>query len=392
MKRLWLGWLAVRKLVALALRGGERFLAELQRAWNASDAVLVVDERLPLTAQQNLVARMGASVLVDDDGRHRLRGGWPVEDGDALVMATSGSTGKPKGVVLTHEAVRANVDATCSALGVDPTADCWLACLPLAHVGGLSVVARALLTDTPLVMHPRFDARAVEQAARAGATLASLVPTALARIDPGLFRRVLVGGSAVPVDRPSNVVATYGMTETFSGVVYDGWPLDGVELRVVDGEVQLRCEMLCRAYRHQPGIDAVEGLAKRLPDSPVDGHGWFATGDAGELSAEGQLRVFGRRDDLIITGGQNVWPVAVERALADVAGVAALAVTGRDDPEWGQRVTAVVVPADPASPPALEVLAETVKQTLPAYCAPKSLEIVAALPTTPLGKVKRHEL
>lgn len=370
----------MRKLVALALGGSDRFVAECQRAWNAGDALLVVDRRLPSLAREELVARMGASVLVDEDERHRLRGGWPVEEGDALVMATSGSTGQPKGVVLTHDAVRANVDATCGWLGVDPTTDCWLACLPLAHVGGLSVVARALLTDTPLVVHDGFDAEAVERAARAGATLTSVVPTALARIDASLFRCVLVGGAAVPTERPANVVATYGMTETFSGVVYDGWPLDGVEIRVVEGEVQLRCAMLCRAYRDDPSVE------------PVDADGWFATGDAGELSAQGQLRVFGRRDDMIITGGQNVWPVAVERAIADVPSVAACAVTGRADPEWGERVTAVVVPADAANPPTLEALADAVKQTLPAYCAPKSLELVTALPTTPLGKVKRHEL
>ena len=151
-------------------------MAELQRAWDAGDAVLPVDQRLPTAAQQSLVERMGASYVVDTAGRHRQRGGWPVEPGDALVMATSGSTGEPKGAVLTHEAIAANAMATSSFLEVDPGTDRWLACLPLAHVGGLAVVVRALLTDTPLEVHDGFDAVAVANAAELGATLTSLVP------------------------------------------------------------------------------------------------------------------------------------------------------------------------------------------------------------------------
>src|SRR5690606_34836965 len=119
--------------------------------------------------------------------------------------------------------------ATSQRLGVDPERDRWLACLPLAHVGGLSVVTRALLTGTPLTMHDGFDAAQLAAAVAAGCTLTSLVPTALARIDPAPWRRILLGGQAPPADRPANVIATYGMTETGSGVVYDGLPLDGVE-------------------------------------------------------------------------------------------------------------------------------------------------------------------
>ena len=130
---------AVHRLVALSLGGGDRFVAEMQRAWDAGDAVLPVDQRLPHAAQRSLVERMGASFVMDTDGRHRQRGAWPTEPGDALVMATSGSTGEPKGAVLTHDAIAANAMATSSFLEVDPSTDRWLACLPLAHVGGLAV-------------------------------------------------------------------------------------------------------------------------------------------------------------------------------------------------------------------------------------------------------------
>ena len=351
----------------------------MQRAWNAGDAVLPVDQRLPLAAQQSLVERMGASFVADADGRHRQRGGWPVESGDALVMATSGSTGEPKGAVLTHDAIAANAMATSAFLEVDPSTDRWLACLPLGHVGGLAVVVRALLTDTPLEVHDGFDAAAVDTAAvERATTLTSLVPTALQRIDASAFRAILLGGSAMPAERPANTVATYGLTETFGGVVYEGWPLRGVELRTVDDEVQLRCPMLLRCYR--------DGTDPRTAD------GWFATGDAGNVAHDGRLSVFGRVDDMITSGAEKVWPVAVERILSQHPGVAEVAVVGRPDPEWGQAVAAVVVPADPASPPSADELRDAVKSQLPAYCAPRAIEFVEALPKTSLGKIQRWRI
>ncbi len=204
------------------------------------------------------------------------------------------------------------------------------------------------------------------------------MPTALRRVDPSLFRHILVGGQAPPPDRPANVVATYGMTETGSGIVYDGIPLDGVEVRIEpDGEIHVRAPMVLRAYR--------DGTDPKLPD------GWFPTGDLGALR-DGQLDVHGRRGELIITGGENVWPTAVERALSTHPEVLDVAVVGRPDPEWGQRVVAVVVPADLGSPPTLDVLRDWAKQTLPAYAAPTALVVVASLPRTASGKVRRGDL
>jgi O-succinylbenzoic acid--CoA ligase len=287
-----------------------------------------------------------------------------VEDGDALVVATSGTSGEPKAVVLTHDAIAASARASNAALGVDPSTDAWLVCLPLAHIGGLSVVTRALHADTPFTF--------------AGtATLVSLVPTQLRRMDVSRFRRVLLGGAAAPGAVPPNVVRTYGMTETGSGVVYDGRPLEGVELRVEDGQVFVRGPMLLRCYRD--GTD------------PKDDDRWLPTGDAGSLS-DGVLSVHGRVGDVINTGGEKVWPVAVERALAGVPAVAELAIAGRADPEWGERVVAFVVPRDPAAPPSLDALRDHVKQTLPAYCAPRELLLLDELPRTASGKVRRGEL
>ena len=355
----------MRRLIVVEARGGPDFVARLRRAWDDGDAVFPLDPRLPGPAR----TRVLAAVRPDE----------PVADGDALIVATSGTTGEPKAAVLTHEAVRSSAVATSARLHVDPAVDRWLACLPLAHVGGLSVVTRALATDTPLTVHEGFDAEAVVAAARDGATLVSLVPAVLRRLDPTLFRTIVLGGSAMPAGLPPNAVTTYGMTETGSGVVYDGVPLDGVEVRVVDGEIHLRCPMLLRAYR--------DGTDPRDPD------GWFATGDAGGWDpAAGRLRVDGRVGDVIVTGGEKVWPTAVERVLDTSPEVADVAVVGRPDPEWGQRVVAVVVPRDPARPPALASLREAVKAALPAYAAPRELQLVDALPRTGVGKVARADL
>jgi O-succinylbenzoic acid--CoA ligase len=355
----------VRRLIVVEARGGETFVDHLRRAWDDGDAVLPLDPRLPGPARERVLAA--------------ARPDEPVDDGDALVVATSGTTGDPKAAVLTHDAIAASALATSARLGVDRATDRWLACLPLAHVGGLSVVTRALATGTPLTVHDGFDPATVVAAAHSGATLVSLVPTALRRVDPRLFRTVVLGGSAMPDKLPANVVTTYGMTETGSGVVYDGVPLDGVELRVVDGEVQVRAPMLLRSYR--------DGTDPRTAD------GWYPTGDAGRWDeTTGRLRVDGRVGDVIVTGGEKVWPTAVERVLSRDPTVAEVAVVGRPDPEWGERVVAVVVPADPRNPPSLDGLRATVKRELAAYAAPRELRLVESLPRTALGKVVRTGL
>ncbi|HZX55660.1 MAG TPA: fatty acid--CoA ligase family protein, partial [Ilumatobacteraceae bacterium] len=326
--------------------------------------------------RKSVLAMIRPCQLIDERGVHTMEGD-EVDDGDALVVATSGTTGVPKGVVLTHDAVRASAVATSARLAVAAD-DVWLACLPLSHVGGLSVVTRAMVTRSKLIVHDGFDAAAVQDAARDGATLVSLVATAMRRIDTDAFRKIVLGGSRPPDDLPANVVTTYGMTETGSGVVYDGRPLDGVEVDIDEhGEIHLRCPMLFRSYRDRssPFID-----------------GWFATGDLGEFAADGRLIVLGRRADMINTGGEKVWPARVEAVIAACPSVAAVAVAGVDDDEWGQRVVAWVVPAESSSLPTLESIRSYVAASLPMYMAPREIRLVDALPTTSSGKVLRHEL
>jgi O-succinylbenzoic acid--CoA ligase len=201
---------------------------------------------------------------------------------------------------------------------------------------------------------------------------------------------------------PDNVVTTYGMTETGSGVVYNGLPLAGVDIQIDDGgQILLRGPMLFRAYRR------AAATAADLPSSdptnkgtdptnkgtdPTNKGRWFATGDAGMLDESGRLTVLGRLDDLIITGGENVWPIDVEHVLLGHPAIADVAVLGRPDPEWGQRVVAYVV-AQPTGPsPTLDGLRAWVKERLPAWAAPRQVVLVDSLPRTELGKVRKGAL
>jgi O-succinylbenzoic acid--CoA ligase len=372
------------ELVALDLPAGQGFVDALRTAWDAGDAVLPLDPRLPRPATRTVVEAMRPSVVIDGTGAHRRGDGAPVEPGDALVVATSGTTGAPKGVVLTHDAVAASARATSVRLAADAAADRWVACLPLAHIGGLAVVTRSLVTGVPCEVLERFDPREVERRARHGATLVSLVATALTRTDVSGYRSVLIGGAAPPAQLPANAVTTYGMTETGSGIVYDGAPLDGVDVAIGDGdsgitgEVLVRGPMLLRGYRD--GID------------PRVGDGWFPTGDAGSIGPDGKLTVFGRIAEVIVTGGEKVWPVPVEQVLATHPRVGQAAVWKRADPEWGERVVAWIIPADPARPPTLDEVRRWVAATLAPWAAPKEIELVPELPRTPSGKVRRSEL
>jgi len=373
----------VHELVAIDLPGGPEFVDAVRRCWDRGDAVLPLPRRGPDEWRQSVLDALRPTRMLGPGGdESALEGGEPVEEGDAVVVATSGTTGAPKGAVHTHQGVEQSAFATAAALGVDHDVR-WLACLPLDHVGGLSVVTRALVTGAGLEAHPGFDAAAVDDAAARGATHVSLVPAVLGRIDAARWRTILLGGSAVPSERPANTVATYGMTETFGGVVYDGLPLNGTAVRIAEedraddgsGHIEVSTRSLLRCYRD--GTD------------PVTTAGWYRTGDLGWIEpGTGKLHVDGRADELVITGGEKVWPHPVEAVLAAHPQVVEVVVVGQPDPVWGQTVTAVVVPA--GTPPTLESLRALALEHLPPAAAPRALELVTALPRTSLGKVRRH--
>jgi len=360
------------KLTALNLPGSPDFVHALQSVWERGDAVFPLDRRLPVAAQRSMLQGFGVATVISEDGETALSDGEPIEPGDALVIATSGSSGPPKAAVLTHAAVEASARATSERLQVTDN-DHWLACLPLAHVGGLSVITRSLITGTTLTVIDGFDTDVVSASE---ATLVSLVSTALQRIDPSLFRAIVLGGARPPADRPPHCIATYGLTETGSGVVYNGKPLNSVEIEIRDGEVHVRGPMLLRCYR--------DGT------SPLTSDGWLPTGDLGFLRDDGSLHVEGRRGDVINTGGEKVWPDDVERQLIQHPDIHDVAVTGLPDNEWGQIVAAFVVSARPNL--SLDEIREHCRAQLPGYALPKQLELVEAIPRTALGKVRRSEL
>jgi o-succinylbenzoate---CoA ligase len=364
------------RLIALDMPASKTFVNLVQRAWSNGDAVLPIDQRLPLGGKKAILDAMAPSEIIDSSfTSSSLTNGHPVQDGDALVIASSGSTGSAKGIIHTHSSLLAAAQASASRLQLTSD-DHWLVCIPVSHVGGFSVIARALHTGAALTLHPTFDAVAVQEASQNGATHTSLVATALSRIDPSLFRAILLGGSSAPANLPSNVITTYGMTETGGGVVYNGQPLDNVEIKIVDDEIFLRCPMLMRTYRDDQTISREDG--------------WYATGDLGEIDDNGKLSVYGRKTDLIITGGENVWPSVVEDSLNSHPIVNQVAVRGMPDAVWGQRVVAYVVLNDSNQTSEVKLLSdirEHVKQTLPAFCAPQQIVVLSEIPRTSLGKV-----
>ena len=369
------------RLIALDMPASKTFVDLVQRAWSNGDAILPIDQRLRPSGKKMLLDTMAPSEVIDASfTASSLPNGRPMQDGDALVIASSGSTGSPKGIIHTHSSLLAGAQASASRLQLTSD-DHWLVCIPVSHVGGFSVISRALHIGAALTLLPAFDVAAVQEAAKNGATHASLVATALSRIDASLFRTILLGGSSAPDNLPSNVIATYGMTETGGGVVYNGQPLDNVEIKIVDGEIFLRCPMLMRAYRDDQTISITDG--------------WYATGDIGEIDENGKLSVRGRQSDMIITGGENVWPSVVEYSLASHPIVNQVVVRGTPDTTWGQRVVAYVVLNDSAKTSEVKLffdLREHVKQTLPAFCAPQQIVVLAEIPRTSLGKVDMQAL
>lgn len=377
-------------VVAVALPPGPVWLETVRRVWEADAALLPLDVRLPPAATRALLERARPTVLLDGSGWTRLGGGLRAPELGAIVP-TSGTGGDPKLVDLDRAAIEAAVDSSAEALSATAD-DRWLCSLPPAHVGGLLVLLRAALLGAPVAVHDRFDPDRF--GSEPDVAFASIVPTMLfrlleAEVELTRFRALLVGGATLPArlreraeEVGAHVVETYGLTESCGGVLYDSRPLRGTEVRVQDGEIVLRGPTIMRGYHLDP--DGTQRV--RTPE------GWLRTGDAGELDGQGRLHVAGRLDELILTGGEKVWPQEVEAALAAHSKIREVAVVGRPHEEWGEQVVAFVVPIDPSDPPDLEDLRELAAARLPRYAAPGDLRLVAQIPRTPSGKVRRSAL
>jgi o-succinylbenzoate---CoA ligase len=323
----------------------------------------------------------------------------------AVILYTSGTTGRARGAVLTRSALLASAQASAANLGWQDD-DRWLLAMSLARIGGLSILTRCLAARRTVVLEPGFDAEHLPETIEAHrVTLLSMVPTMLALLlqahptwrAPSQLRALLLGGAAAPplllaqaAARRLPIVVTYGCTETCSQVVatpyvhrYEsaawnaGRPLAGAEIRVADGRILVRGPMLMSGYLGEP------------PLAPGD---WFDTGDVGELDATGALQVHARRADLIVSGGENVYPAEVEAALESCPGIRTAAVFGIDDPVWGQVVAALLV-AEPGAAGTVESsLREHLASRLAPHKRPRRIAFVPTLPLTPAGKLDRAAL
>jgi O-succinylbenzoic acid--CoA ligase len=352
------------------------------------------ERRAIVDAEEPIVDLDDPGELTQTEADLPLLGEHDMDDVCARVL-TSGSSGIPKPVGLTYGNFLWSAVGSGFNLGVDP-ADRWLCCVPLSHIAGLGIVMRSVIYGTTAVVHDGFDVDRVGASLEGdGITVVSLVATMLTRLleagaDLSGPRAILVGGGPVPEDsltealgKGATVVQTYGMTETCSQVTTlapadaqrkvgsAGRPLLTTHLRIEEGEILIQ------------GPTVAPGRA--------DGDGWLHTGDLGQIDEEGFLYVKDRIDDLIVSGGENVVPAEVEEVLLRHPEVADAAVVGREDPEWQQAVTAVVV-LENGSEVTPDDLRRHCAESLAGFKVPKRVELASALPRTPSGKLLRRAL
>jgi O-succinylbenzoic acid--CoA ligase len=414
----WISWFDLdglahawaKRFEALGLAPGDRVaviepagatFASLLHACLRSGATLVpISPRATAPEVEGALADCRPRLLVRDGEVEELTDPATGDPADACILYTSGTTGPPKGVRLTLANHAVSARGCAQALGATE-ADRWLLCLSPHHVGGLAIFLRSVLCNQPVVTVARFEEAPVLEAIRADRpTLVSLVPTMLVRLleaggldDLRSLRAILVGGAAVPADLARewsrlglNVCPSYGLTETCSqvAIVPPGRAMDlagsaglagsQASIEIVDDEIVV----LGRAV--SPGY-----VNRDLVPAPAAGR--FATGDLGNL-ADGVLTVLGRRDDTIVTGGENVHPEQVEDVLRHHPAVRDVAVAGRPDPTWGEVVTAWVV-AEGAAEPDLDAWC---RQRLEAFKVPRRWNFADQLPRTEGGKLRRGEL
>ncbi len=326
---------------------------------------------------------------------------WRPPEGLALLIATSGSAGRPKAVMLTGAALAAAAWASAARTPLGPD-DRWLACLPLFHIGGYSILTRCALAGAEALVHARFDVeRVMASLVEERLTHLSLVPAMLARLcdigrPPAPLRHVLIGGAALSADLAQRsadlgwpIQPTYGMSETASQVATlsalpRGWrtghvgsPLPGAEVALDDRDrLKVRGPMVMAGYANadlQPG------------DGLVDG--WFVTADLAEIAPGGEVVILGRADDVIVSAGDKVLPTLLEELVSACPIVDEVGIAGRPDPVWGEVVVAVYRGSGPP-----DAVVSWCRAQVPASLRPRAAVRVEVLPTLANGKPDRSAL
>ena len=387
--------------VALTMPAGREMIVLIHALTKLGAVLMPLNPRLTEAERAQVIQAERPAVELSDPGELTqteadlpLLGEHDLDDVHCRIL-TGGSSGAPRAVGLTYGNHLFSAVGSAFNIGVQPD-DCWLCCLPLSHVSGLSIVMRSVIYGTTIGLHDGFDLdRVGETLEGREVSVASLVPTMLVRlleadVDLSGPRAILVGGGPVPDEalseaagRGASVVQTYGLTEACSQVTTlgpadaerklgsAGRPLLTTHLRIDDGEILVQ------------GPTVAPGCA--------DSDGWLHTRDLGRIDEEGFLYVEDRIDDLIISGGENVVPAEVEQVLLRHPEVADAAVVGREDPEWQQAVTAVVVLREDAELQTEELRRHCAAE-LAGYKVPKRIEIASALPRSPSGKLLRRAL
>lgn len=374
---------------------------------------------MPAARRDALIAQSGARLLFGEDLLNpapvlaafakglRPRPAASPEAAIELIIATSGSTGEPKGVMLTAANLAAAARASTARVPLG-LGDIWLACLPLYHIGGLSILYRCAHGSAAALLHDGFDAaRVAADLSRRRVTHLSLVPPMLARLldagvaPPPRLRCVLLGGGefSAPLMRRARdagwpVMPTYGLSETCAQAATltdpgDDWtpgdtgrPLPGVQIEIVNadadgvGRIRVRGATVMAGYanpRHERGTGLTNGA--------------FVTADIGRIAPRGHLVVLGRADDVLVSGGVNVHPSEVEGLLAECPGVAAVGVTGRRDGVWGELLVAVYEGAAAAAD-----VEAWCRARVPGHLRPRAFLHVDALPRAGLAKLDRAAL
>jgi o-succinylbenzoate---CoA ligase len=367
--------------------------------WQVRDSgarLMLRDGDLADLAREGAESSTGPEALLDS-------GEFDLDDWHSIVY-TSGTTGRPKGAILTYGNHWWSAVGSALNLGLMPD-DRWLACLPLFHVGGLAILLRSVICGMTAVVQLRFDAADVNRAIdEQGVSIVSVVSTMLDRMlaqrheqrYPSSLRCVLLGGGPAPLPLLERairaqvpVVQTYGLTETASQLTTlapedairklgsAGKPLMGSQVRIeADGEISVRGPTVSPGYLHQAERNELE---------------WLSTGDLGYLDDDGYLYVQDRRDDLIVSGGENVYPAEVEAALLAHPQVAEAGVIGVPDAEWGRTVAAVVA-LEAGQTATAEQLIAFVRERLAGYKVPRRIEFRDSLPRNAAGKLVRREL